>query len=126
MVDYRALYDRDYVGVWDLGGKARIVTIERVEVRQLIAEGGRTDRKPVLFFVGHVKGLVLNKTNGRAIAAKFGPETDEWVGRRIALYPSKTEVGREEVDCIRVRPVDDPPPAAAPGEPPVDDGGSAS
>jgi hypothetical protein len=35
------------------------------------------------------KSLVLNKTNGRALAADLGDDLDEWVGQRIHVFVEK-------------------------------------
>jgi hypothetical protein len=57
----------------------------------------------VLYFVGHQRGLVLNVTNGLAIASLYGDETDAWRGRWVTLYPTTCQFGNRMVDCIRVR-----------------------
>ena len=66
--------------------------------------GRDKDTKPVLYFKGKEKGLVLNKTNSRTITKIIGTEeTEDWTGREIVLYPTETEFAGEMVDCIRVR-----------------------
>ena len=37
------------------------------------------------------------------VAAMYGSDTTKWVGQRITIYPTTTQVGRDTVDCIRVR-----------------------
>lgn len=111
MTDYRSMYDSDYIGHWDLPqGKDVVVTIERVEARELRVVGKETKKKPVVFFKGKDKGMVVVKTNGKAIAGMYGTETAAWVGKQISLYRTTTQMGRDTVECIRVRPT---PPAAA-------------
>lgn len=85
----------------DLKGSVVPVTISHVEIEEI---GQKKDRKPVLYFSGKDKGLVLNKTNSKRIADLLGsPETDDWAGQRIALYPSETEFQGDTVECIRVK-----------------------
>jgi len=102
--DYRSFYDRDYIGHWDLEGKDITVTIDRVARGELTTQGGRKSKKPVVFFVGKEKGLALNKTNGKTIAAMYGSDTATWAGKQITLYPTTTTFGSEQVECIRIRP----------------------
>lgn len=102
--DYRSMFDSEYIGAWDLSGKDVTVTIERVEAGTLTAAGGRKSRKPIVHFSGGKKGMALNKTNAKAIAAMYGADTRNWAGKAITIYPTKTEMAGETVDCIRVRP----------------------
>lgn len=100
-----SMFDRDYIGAWDLpAGRDVVVTIESVKAGELTAPGGRKNKKPVIRFVGREKGLALNKTNAKAIIGMYGTETSAWAGKRIAIYATRTTFGAEEVDCIRVRP----------------------
>lgn len=59
--------------------------------------------KGVLLFEEFDRGMVLNRTNLKRIVEIHGAETDDWVGKKITLYPSETEFGGRTVDCIRVR-----------------------
>jgi hypothetical protein len=104
MPDYRSMYDREYLGEWDLAGKDITVTIREVKGAELTAQGGRKSKKPVVYFEGKEKGLALNKTNGKIIAGMYGTKTEDWVGKRITLYPAMTTFGADTVPCIRVRP----------------------
>lgn len=104
MPDYRSMFDRDYIGSWDLGGKDVTVTIAKVEAKELVSQGNRRSKKPVVFFDGKEKGLALNKTNAKAVAGMYGTKTEDWVGKRVTLYPTTTQFGHDTVDCIRIRP----------------------
>lgn len=103
-MDYRAMFDRDYVGAWELEGKDVTVTICKVEAKTLTAQGNRKTKKPVIWFHGKEKGLALNKTNSKVIAAMYGNDTSQWIDKSITIYPTQTEMSGETVDCIRVRP----------------------
>lgn len=111
MPHWRSYTDREYIYAYDLGGQDRTLTIERVLGAVVTGDKGKKSKKPILFFketkidpeTQKKKGLVLNATNGKCIAALYGNETDNWVGKRVTLYPTTTESGGETVDCIRIR-----------------------
>ena len=67
-------------------------------------EGGISNKKPILRFAGKKLPMVCAKTNAKTIAAMFGNDTKNWIGKRIQLYSTTTQVGGQEKDCIRVRP----------------------
>jgi len=104
MAHVLSMFDSEWLHHYDLPANEYAVEIERVEVGELTAQGGRKQKKPVAFFKGHKKGLALNKTNARAILNMHGAETDQWPGKRITLYCTTTEMAGETVECIRVRP----------------------
>ena len=114
---YRAMYDADFWGAWDLENGDRSVTIKRVIGGELTGPGGKKSKKPVLYVEGSEKGIPLNKTNGKTIANMYGNYVTEWVGKSITLYKSSTRNPQDggEIDCIRIRPEapqrQEPPPS---------------
>ena len=98
--------DRKFLFAFDLEGKDRTLTIDRVEAGELEGEKGRKSKKPLCYFVESKSGkpLALNATNCKAIAKLYGADIEGWAGQRITLYPTTTEMGGETVECIRVRP----------------------
>lgn len=104
MPHWKSMMDRDFIFAFDLGGRDVTVTISRVEAGTLVGSGGRKAKKPVVYFDGKDKGLALNATNCKVIAALYGNYTEKWVGRQITLYPTTTQMGGETVECIRIRP----------------------
>lgn len=104
MTDYRMMYDSDYLYAFHLMGKPATVKIIKVEGGEIKGEGGRKTRKPIIHFDGKEKPLAINKTNGKAISTLYGPDTKDWLGQWITIYPTKTTFGGEERDCIRVKP----------------------
>ena len=102
-----------YLKAADLGSSRPVVTIDRVELEDI---GG--EQKPILYFKGKDKGLVLNKTNANAITGMTGTdETDNWKGQRVALYVTKVDFQGKRVDAIRI----EDPPNGRPAPPPQDD-----
>ena len=94
-------YPSKYISEPDLQGQPRVLTIARVGVETLDQSTGET--KPILYFQGAKKGMVLNVTNKNVIVLLYGTETDNWIGREIELYPSQTDFRGEVVPCIRCR-----------------------
>ena len=102
---YRAMYDADYWGAWDLESGDKTVTITKVIGGELTGPGGKKSKKPVLYVQGSEKGIPLNKTNGKTIANLYGNYVTEWIGKPITLYKSSTRNPQDggEIDCIRIR-----------------------
>ena len=102
--DYRSMFEKDYLGAWDFTDGDKTFTIKKVQRGELVGQGGRKTKKPVIYFDGIDKGFALNATNGKTIAALYGVMVEDWRGKKITLYRSRTTMGSEEVDCVRVRP----------------------
>ena len=88
-----------YLRADDLRGREVEVTIAGAETVDL--SDGKT--KIALSFTGKEKLLVLNVTNARAIEDVLGDETDQWVGHRIVLFPTRVDFQGQRVPAIRVR-----------------------
>ena len=117
MPHWKSMMDRDYLFAFDLQGKDCTVTIERVTGGEIKGTGGKKSKKPLCYFKESrdKRPLGLNSTNCKAIAAMYGNDTANWIGKRITIYPTTTNFGSEVVDCIRVRP-GVPSDKAKPGE----------
>ena len=96
-MDINAAFPGTYLKAVDLKGRKVTVTMDRVAIEDV---GG--EHKPVLYFAGTDRGLVLNKTNGNLIAELHGPETDHWHGKKITLYSKRVEFQGGMRDGIRV------------------------
>jgi len=98
------MFSGSYLKASDLDGD-EIKTIDSVSTVSLKDNQGQETHKPVLHFKGQDLGLVLNKTNAKAIARALGSdETDDWLGRKITLYTTEVEFRGDWVDAIRVKP----------------------
>jgi hypothetical protein len=106
-----------------LGPNAAVI----VQILAVKLETVGENRKPVMYFTGHEKGLVLNVTNVRTLTDLFGTdESDDWLGRRIELYTTGVEYKGQQTLGIRIRgaataisqapPRRQDPPAREPGE----------
>lgn len=49
------------------------------------------------------KPLILNRTNSKSIAKLYGNYIEDWAGKEITLFATKTKVGKEVVECLRIR-----------------------
>ena len=87
-----------YLKAEDLQGRDIRVKMKTVNVEEL-----GQDRKPVVYFEGKEKGVVLNKTNYLAIRDKYGPETNNWLGKEIILFPMPVTFQGQTRDAIRIR-----------------------
>jgi hypothetical protein len=84
----------------DLENKNMIVKMSRIEMETI---NENEEDKPVLYFEGIKKGLVLNKTNSTKIAGAYGVEMDDWKGQEIVLFPAMVDFKGDTVEAIRVR-----------------------
>lgn len=88
----------------DLNGGSPTVTIDRVTVEEV----GEGERKPCVYFVGKEKGVVLNKTNATNIADAYGPDTDDWTGKKVTLFTAWVDFNGRSMEAIRIRKADAP------------------
>jgi hypothetical protein len=107
MPHWKSLMDREYLGHWDLPeGKDVVVIIESVN-GGTVSNGSKSQKKPIVRFKGKAKAAIFNATNCKTVERLYGPNTDEWVGKPIALYVASTNDPSNpgvQVPCIRVRP----------------------
>lgn len=100
---YRLMYPSEYLNAADLNEKDAKVTIEKVELEDVPGVDGTKKRKPVIYFNKAKKRFVCPKTCAKRIAEQFGPNTDNWVGQTITIYPTTCMAFGQQVECVRVR-----------------------
>lgn len=108
---WQALFDHNYLRWFDLNGQPALCEIVAVHPRvELTMRGGVKQRKPVIDLkqiqgkIDGIKPLVMNVTNTEAIAEIYGARPSVWIGKRIVLFQSETQLGkRKDEPCIRVR-----------------------
>lgn len=96
-INIRAAYPGQYIKAADLQKQHVNVVIERVEMEQV----GK-DTKPVVYFRGKQRGLVLNKTNGYTLADGYGDDTDQWIGQAIIMHEVMVDFQGSRVPSVRV------------------------
>lgn len=115
-------FPSEYLKAADLAGRNVKVKMDRVEMKDI---GG--DHKPILYFMGTDKGMVLNKTNANNIIHVYGDDTEEWHGKEIVLFEAQVDFQGKTVPAIRVRPpqpkdrVNGTPPSKPEPRPDMDD-----
>jgi len=82
-----------------------LVTIKRVELKNMAKDGQPQEMKPVIEFHEIKKRLACNKTNFKRIVKETGEaDSDDWAGKKIVLWFNEDiEFGGEQVGGIRVR-----------------------
>lgn len=82
-----------------------VVTIEKVVLESFRDPRTRVEaRKPVMYFQRAKRGLIVNRTNWRAVADLYGDESDNWTGKRISLAPVMVDAYGKQTRAVRVRP----------------------
>lgn len=80
-MDMRTVFPSPWFSASDFDGVGLEMTIGNVMNQQVGA-----DFKPVIYFHGQEKGLVLNPTNNKLMIAMLGHESKEWTGKKIVLF----------------------------------------
>lgn len=96
-VDWDELYPGRFLKAVDFKGKNVTLEISEVKIEELIGDKG-PQIKGVISFKKTEKQWALNKTNGICLKEMFGKKVQEWVGRRVTLFPGTWDGD----DCIRV------------------------
>lgn len=108
MVTKSEAFPSKFLKAADLGGKPLTVTIASAATETLKSPEGVEQPKVVLRFTNGKKplgkGLPLNMTNFDMVAEITGEDDSaRWLGHKVELYPTKTEMRGKIVDCIRIR-----------------------
>ena len=93
-----AAFPSKYLKAADLQGKQVTATISYVTMETIGDE-----ERPILYFNGKEKGLVLNKTNANTIANTFGDDTEDWRGAEIVLFETAVDFQGKSMPAIRCR-----------------------
>lgn len=95
----------------------RILTIRTVKLEDMPGDGG--EQKWVLYFREEAKGMALNVTTIRVLEAAYGPDSDDWTGKRVMVYVDpNVSFGGKIVGGLRLR----TPKKAPANPPPVEEG----
>lgn len=92
------------------------VTIKHVTQEEISGEGGK-ELKAIIYFVGNLKPMVLNKGNAITIAEVYGDDTDAWHGKAVEVYTDASVMfAGKRVGGLRLRipgPASKPAPATS-------------
>lgn len=92
------IYPSKYLKADDLQGRDVRVTMQNVELEKI-----GEDMKPVLYFKGKDKGVVLNKTNAGTISIAYGDDTEDWFDQPLILFSVMVDFQGKVAPAIRCR-----------------------
>lgn len=99
-----SISSRYLVAETDIPDEEDLVLTIKDAVMEQLGTGADASEKIVLYFKETKKGLALNKTNLKSIAKVLNSdETDDWIGKRIALFATEVDFRGDQVLAIRVR-----------------------
>jgi len=94
------MFPTKWISAADLQNREVTVTIRDIAMEQVEQD---KPPKPVLYFTGGQKGMVLNKTNSNSIAVLYGDDTDGWSGKPITLHTQWVDFKGEMKQAVRVK-----------------------
>lgn len=103
-LSYDQLFPSRFIKAGEFGGKPVTLTITGVDLEELEKEDGTAHNAPIVSFRETKRQWVLIKTNAQCLLAMWGPDTDNWIGKRVTLYPERDASGLSDSGlCIRVK-----------------------
>ncbi len=104
-MDDDQLFPSKYLRGSDLQGRAVTVAIDHVKMEKFFDQELKAEvEKPVIYFVGKQKGLIMGKSLAFQIAEICASKnTDDWKGREIMIYTERRLVFGQEKDVIKAR-----------------------
>jgi len=74
--------------------------VDRIEFQTVHPRPGVEEIKPVMYFAGKQKGLILTNSKQDFLRASFGDEIPASYGKKITLKPVHKTVAGREIDTI--------------------------
>jgi hypothetical protein len=102
-MDWRKYFTGEYIAAIEFGDKQPTLTISGVKPVKVEEEGKPTKSKAVITFKERDRPWLLNKTNAMCLAGMFGPDTDQWIGKRVTLLAVMVQVGKGREPGIRIK-----------------------
>lgn len=102
----KEFFPSHFIKAHDLNGQDFDLTIKNVKAE---SHGFPKRKSCCVYFHERIdpqaeeKCLGLNKTNATTLTNLFGSETKNWIGKRIAIFPTMTNFQGRQVPCIRIR-----------------------
>lgn len=91
-------YPSKYLKAADISDAVQVV------ISNIMIDEVGDDRKPIIFFNGFDKGMVLNKTNSGNISGLYGYETDNWMGKTMILQTAMVDFQGRSTPALRLYP----------------------
>jgi hypothetical protein len=104
-MDVSLLFPSRFLKSAEFKGRDVTLTIASIKLEELAVDGGGTKAKGIVGFAETPKLLVLNRTNSECLKGMWGRETDQWLGKRVTLFPApfSDSFTGEQSTAIRVR-----------------------
>ena len=100
---WRKLENPEYLGSWDLDGKDKTVKILNVITKEILGVDGK--KLKTILVLENSKPMIVNVVNRLMIQNIYNEFVEDWKGKLITIYPTKTKVKGDFMDCIRIRKV---------------------
>lgn len=91
-----------YIKAISLQGRDKTVTITAIKLEELEREDNTKETRGLISLAETTKRWVLNVTNVKSLVALFGTETDNWLGKKVTIFPEPNSMSDSGV-AIRVR-----------------------
>jgi len=98
MVNVNTVFPTKYVKAQDVNGSIGVI------IRSAVMEQLGDEYKLVVYFEGHEKGMVLNKTNANNLSNLYGPESDGWIGKPMTLVSTFVDFQGQSTPALRLHP----------------------
>jgi len=98
MVNVNTVFPTKYVKAQDINGSVNVI------IRSAVMEQLGDEHKLVVYFEGHEKGMVLNKTNANNLSNLYGPESDGWIGKPMTLVSTFVDFQGQSTPALRLHP----------------------
>lgn len=104
-MNVNAMFPSRFLQGKDLLGRSVTVTIAKIQLERMRPTPQSPEiEKYVLYTEEGKKGIVLSKTLASQIARAVGSdETDDWVGKKVTLYPEQVLVAGIQRLSIRAK-----------------------
>jgi hypothetical protein len=77
-----------------------------LQLQIAVVKVGKYDKPDIVFESGEI--LSLNATNNRTLIRAYGPNSDDWISKKIELALGQIEYQGEPQDAVIVKPIDAP------------------
>ncbi len=112
---WKRLINPLYLGAYSLPPGGDMTVRIEVVVREIVKGTDGKEEECTVARMVNEKPMILNRTNSKSIARLYGPYIEDWAGKEITIFASKTKVAKEVVECLRIRPQVTPKQAVKPG-----------
>lgn len=83
-----------------LAGKSVRAFVDKIEFQTVHPKPGLKEIKPVMYFVGKKKALILNATNQKFLRESFGDQISASVGSELLLVPASKVIAGRKIETI--------------------------